>query len=144
MKLFLFFIIAVITITLSSCKTYYISTDSLKQQFSGIDSSTLKDVVVQGPGWQKIRYKANPITMIQCVDKNNQPFELPNGPSIEMRVTHDRKKSIFYFDRVVVNDSTLKGVKSRFFSSITQTIPLASITKIEVQDGGKKYSYVNE
>lgn len=120
------------------------STQGLKDQFAGIDSSQLVDVVMKGPVGDVYRYKANPITVIKCLDKNGRPAELMNGPSIEMRITHRGKKTIFYFDRVFVGDSTVKGVRSRFLESVTATIPLRDITKIEVQNGRKNFQYVSK
>jgi hypothetical protein len=128
----------------SSCKTYYISKDSLVEQFQGIDSLKFRDVVVKGPFGETYKYKANPITVIKCVDKNNNAAELINSPSIEMRVTHNSKKTILYFDRVYVSDSVLTGVASRFISSAIRKIPLNEISRIEVQDGKKKYRYLQQ
>ena len=126
-----------------SCKTYQIPVESFKQQFSGIDSSKLVEVRLLGPFGEGGTYPANPIKTIRCVDKNNQEHLLPNGPSIEARFTYDaNKKVIFYFDRLFVTDSTVTGIRSRFIGSMRKTIPLSSITKIEVQDGQKKYRYV--
>jgi hypothetical protein len=130
-----------LTFMISSCKTYYIPKESLIQQFRGIDSSQFKEVLVKGPIGENYRYWANPITVIHCVDKKNNPAELINSPSIEMRVTHRGKKTIFYFDRIYVGDSSVTGVESRFISSIRKTIPLSDISKIEVQDGRKNYHY---
>jgi single-stranded DNA-specific DHH superfamily exonuclease len=129
----------------TSCTTYLIPVSSFKEQFAGIDSTKLLDVRVKGPGFTQFEYKANPITTINCVDKENKPAQLKNSPSIEMRVTYGKKnkRAIFYFDRVYVSQRSLVGVQSRFISSIRKTIPLDSITKIEVQDGQKKFSYVD-
>jgi hypothetical protein len=121
-----------------------LSTESLKERFAGIDSSKLVDVEMRGPLGEVYRYQANPIRVIKCVDRQGQPVALANGPSIEMRVTHNKKKTIFYFDRVFVNDSTITGVRSRFIGSLTATIPLNDITKIEVQNGGKNYRYAGK
>jgi hypothetical protein len=61
-----------------------------------------------------------------------------------MRVTHSNgKKYHFYFDTVVLENDTLKGGRSRFVQGLTRAIPLDSIVKIEVQDGGKKFDYQN-
>src|SRR6266496_3748489 len=129
---------------LSSCTTYYISLDSFKQQFAGIDSTKLKDVKVEGPIGEVYNYPANPITTIKCMDKNGNPAELTNSPSIEIRFTYgiNNKRAILYFDRIYVSDSAVVGVESRFIPSIRKTIPLNSITKIEVQDGKKSFRYV--
>jgi hypothetical protein len=132
---------------LTSCKTYYISPDSFKQQFAGIDSTKLKLVEMTGGGslWVTDQYLANPITKIKCEDKNGNPAELENSPAIEIRFTYgvNNKKTSGYFDRVFVSDSIVTCIISRFIPTMRKTIPLNSITKIEVQNGGKNYKYVN-
>jgi len=54
------------------------------------------------------------------------------------------KRTIFYFDRIFVTDSTLTGVRSRFISSINKKIRLKDIKKIEIQDGKKNFDYVSK
>ena len=129
---------------MTSCSSYLIPLDSFKKQFSKIDSASMNFVRVRGPYGETLNYLANPIRQIRCVDKNGNALELRNGPSIEIRFTYGTKnnKAIYYFDRIYVNDSIVVGVQSRIISSIRKTIPLKSITKIEVQDGKKKYYYL--
>ena len=130
---------------LSSCTTYIIPVESLKAQFSEIDSTDFVNVVVSGPVGGSYNYLANPIKSISCIDKHNNQVELINSPSIEMRVTENgNRKTIFYFDRIFVSKSYLYGVQSRFAPSITRTIPLKDITKIEVQDGKKNFKYITK
>jgi hypothetical protein len=127
----------------ASCANYYLTTDSLRKQFSGIDSTKLRRVTVRGPVGERDAYLANPIDTIECVDKEGNPGRLIDSPSIEMRVTETNgKRTVFYFDRVFVTDSTLLGVQSRFISSIRKTIRLKDIKKIEIQDGKKNFDYV--
>ena len=130
---------------LTSCTTYLIPVESFKQQFENIDSTNLRQVEVTGPIGDFYFYLANPIDTIKCEDKNGIAYGLINSPSIEIRFTHGlkNKKTVFYFDRVYVHDNSVIGVQSRFISAIRNTIPLDSITKIEVQDGGKKFQYNN-
>jgi len=129
---------------LSSCKTYYIPLDSFKQQFAGMDTSKLKEVTTRGPMGDKVKYKTFPIDFIKCVDKNGNPIELQNSPSLEIRFTDtNNKKTIFYFDLISVDETYVRGVQSRFITSIKKTIPLNTIKTIEIQDGKKKFSYVN-
>ena len=136
-------IIALVLITIfSSCKTYYVQVESLKEQFRGIDSSQFKEVAIKGPVGEVYKYKANPISLIKCVDNKGNPRELRNSPSLEMRITHNGKKTILYFDRVYVGDSALTGVESRFVSVVRKNILFSEISKIEVQDGGKNFRYV--
>ena len=128
----------------TSCTTYYIPVNSLKEQFAGIDSTKLINVTVKGPYYDRYHYLAHPLTIIQCVDKKGNPCRLINSPSIEMRITYGRnnKKTVFYFDRIYVDSNSVKGIKSRFIDSIRGSVPLDSITQIEIQDGRKKFEYV--
>lgn len=126
----------------SSCENYYISKDSFIKQFAGIDSTKLRTVVVGGSMFGTATYKANPINKIKCVDKKGRENELDNGPSIETRMTiNNKKRIVFYFDRVIIIDSVVYGVQSRFLN-IRTSIPLKDITKIEVQDGRKNFDYI--
>ena len=130
-----------------SCKTYYISTDSFKEQFAGVDSTKLKMVEMTGGGylWVTEQYLANPLTKIKCQDKKGNTAELDNGPKIEIRFTYggNNRRASGYFDRVFVSDSAVTFIQSRFIPTIRKTIPLNVITKIEVQNGGKNFKYVN-
>ena len=129
---------------LSSCQTYFVSVESFKQQFGGIDSSKLKDVTVLTPIGSRIKYKALPVTTIKCIDNKGKSFELFNRPSIEIRFTDsNNKRTIFYFDRINVTDTSVTGVQSRIISSIRKTISLKSVRTIEIQDGRKRFRYVD-
>ena len=133
-----------LVVLFSSCKTYYIPVDSFKQQFKGLDSSKLKEVTTRGPVGDKVKYLAYPIAFIKCVDKNGNAFELKNSPSIEIRFTYNsNRRTIFYFDLLRVTDSTITGGLSRIIGTYRKTIPLSTVTKIEVQDGRKNYKYAD-
>jgi len=142
MKKTLLLLIAIVVIT--SCTTYHIPVNSFREQFAGIDSTKLIEVTVEGPVYKKYHYLANPITTIQCVDKKGNPHQIINSPSLETRFTYGNKnkKTIFYFDRIYVDENSVRGVESRFMDFIRKSIPLDSITKIEIQDGHKKFKYV--
>ena len=138
-------------LSFSSCTNYYMTVSSLKEQFAGIDSSKLVEVYVEGPfsvgvtgALTNYHYKANPIKVIKCTDKDGNPAQLINGPRIETRITYGykHKRTIFYFDRVMLINNSIVGVESRIISSIRKVIPLDSIVKIEVQDDHKRFSYV--
>lgn len=132
----------ILTILLYSCKNYYIPKDSFIKQFADIDSTKLRTVVVSGPMGATLTYKANPINKIKCVDKKGNDAELNNGPAIETRIAiNDKKRVVFYFDRVILQDSVVYGVQSRFINMRT-SIPVKDITKIEVQNGHKKFVYI--
>ena len=121
-------LLLVLVLLFSGCKTYYIPVDRFKQQFEGMDSSKMKDVVTRGPMGGLVKYKIYPIDYIKCVDKNDKPVVLKNGPSIEMRITDvHNKRTIFYFDLIRVDESSILGVESRFMPSIKKRIPLNEI-----------------
>ncbi len=128
----------------SSCKTYHIPVESFKKQLSDIDSTQLRMVRTRGPAGGITEYPANPIDQIKCVDKGGNEIELQNSPSIETRITtSDGKRIILYFDRIYVQNDTLIGYRSLFIG-LPKRIPLAEITKVEVQDGRKNFHYVEK
>lgn len=138
----LFFCI-VTAVAFNACKNYYIPKESFIKQFHSVDSASLRNVTVAGPYGSIYQYKANAINMIKCVDKKGNSAELGNSPSIETRITiNDKKRIVFYFDRVIMQDSIVYGVQSRFVTSVRKAIPVKDITKIEVQDGHKQFTYI--
>lgn len=129
---------------LASCKTYYIPIDSFKEQVKDINSVELRTVYTKGPMGDVVEYKTYPIDYIKCVDKDNNPTELKNSPSIEIRFTEkSNKRTIFYFDQIYVQDSMIIGDGSRFIQ-YQKTIHIDSLKLIEVQDGKKNFKYVDK
>lgn len=130
-------------ITLSSCITYQMTPIALQEQFGGIDSLDLRMVNVKGPLGEKYQYLSHPNKFITLTDNKGVSVLKPIKPSIEMRVTYDYEKTIiFYLDRIFVTSDTLIGHRSRFIESISKQIPLNKIEKIEIQDGRKKFTYI--
>ncbi|MPT36881.1 MAG: hypothetical protein E2604_17785 [Flavobacterium sp.] len=128
-----------------SCKTYTIPTDSFKEQFTKTEQFETKEVQINNPLlYGNLSYKANNIKNLLVRDKEGNFLTIPNSPSLEMRITHKNgKRYIFYFDTVVLENDILKASRSRFIPSLTKSIPLDSISKIEVQEGGKNFKYKN-
>lgn len=134
----------VLALTFSGCKTYFIPVDSFSEQMKDIDSVELKTVYTKGPMGDVVSYKTYPIDYIKCVDKKNNPVELKNSPSLEIRFTDkNNKRTYFYFDQIYIQDSTVFGDGSRFINYQKQ-IPLKEIQLIEIQDGRKKFKYVEK
>lgn len=137
-------LIVLIVFGLFSCKTYYISIESFKEQFNEIDSTKLVIVNTRGPAGDIVQYPANPIKFIKCVDKKNNPFELKNSPSIEIRFTNNNnKRTIYYFDRVFLQDTLIIGDMSRFIR-YRKGISINDVKLIEIQDGHKNFKYVEK
>ena len=138
-KISLFLLLALL---FAGCKTYYIPVDSFTHQMKDVDSVELRTVYTKGPAGDVVSYKTYPIDYIQCVVKDNNLVELKNSPSIEIRFTNKNdKRTIFYFDQIYVQDSTVIGDGSRFIN-YQKRIPLKEIKRIEVQDGRKNFKYV--
>ena len=128
---------------LVSCKTFYFPLESFKAQFSEIDSTKLRTVYTKGPAGDIVEYRSAPIDYIKCVDKMNNPVELKNGPSIEIRFTEkNNRKTIFFFDRVFIQDTLIIGDRSRFLG-LSKAISINNVKLIEIQDGHKNYKYVD-
>ncbi len=129
----------ILSLSIFSCKSYYIPVNSFKSQFTDIDSTSLKPVIVKDPAGTRHVYLANPIDFIYCEDKDGNQHKLQNNPSIEIRFTdYKNKRTVFYFDRVFMNDSVIIGYRSRF-AGLKQEIPIKDVIKIEVQDGQKGF-----
>lgn len=128
-----------------SCKTYSIPVESFREQMIGETSESIKKVQIKNPlFYSDIKYNSNNIKRIIVTDKDGKRTYLDNSPSIEMRVTQvNGKRYNFYFDTVILENDTLKGGRSRFAKVLDRQIPMDSIVRIEVQDGGKKFEYQN-
>ena len=134
-----------ITLLILSCKTYTISPDSFREQMVTAKTENMTAVEINNPlFYNNIKYYSNNIDRLRVMDKNGEEMILENSPSIEMRVTdNNSKRHILYFDTVTLENDTLKGGASRFIQRLTLEIPIDSITKIELQDGKKKFNYQN-
>lgn len=135
----------VILLMITSCKSYTIPIDSFKEQLKESNSSATKNVTINNPLLPgTISYTTNNVEGLIVKNKNGASTYLKNSPSIEMRVTHrNGKKYHMYFDTVIMEDGILKGARSRFIQGLNREIPMDSIVKIEIQEGGKKFKYQN-
>lgn len=137
-------IFALIHLGIVSCKTYHIPLDSFNDQLKDIDNVELKTVKTKGPMGDVVSYETYPIEFINCIDNNNEPIQLKNSPSIEIRFTDkNNKHTTFYFDQIYIQDSTVFGDGSRFIN-YKKEIRINNIKLIEVQDGLKNFKYVKK
>lgn len=138
-------VVLVLLFMIMSCKSYTIPVDSFREQLIDSNSTNMNDATINNPlSLGTISYSTNNIDGIIVRDKDRQNKYLKNSPSLEIRVTHQNgKRYHMYFDTVILENGTLKGSRSRFIQSLNREIPMDSIIKIEVQDGGKKFKYQN-
>lgn len=105
--------------------------------------SEMKEVAVQGPLGERTTYKTFKQDSVDCINKKGQWVRLEKIPSLEIRFTDVKnKKTVFYFDRIFVTDSSVSGTYSRILG-LRKIIPLNTVKKIEIQDGHKNYRYVH-
>lgn len=123
----------------SSCVPFYeVRINDLKEQFSAIDSSKFINTEIKGFYGDVYTYLANPVDYIRCFDKHNKPINIENSSSVELKVLEkDNKKTIFYLDRVFVNDSLLYGFESRMQPK-RKVVNLNNVKKIQCS-GGRGY-----
>jgi hypothetical protein len=125
---------------LLSCKTYTVPPESFKRQWLESDGNKLREVSLNQSYNRTI---ANSLKYLSVYDKQGMVAFIQNSPSIEMLVTlKNGKQKLFYLDTVTLEDDTLKGIKSRILG-LPNKVAFADIAKIEVQDGGKNYHYVD-
>jgi len=125
--------LSLISVLFYSCSTYLVPVDSFKNQFGAMKETDMKEVVVQGPLAEQTRYKTFPQDSVDCT-KNGQWIRLEKTPSLEICFTDDRnKKTVYYFDRIFVTDTTVSGTYSRI-PGLQKSIPLEIIQKIEIQN----------
>lgn len=108
-----------------------------------MDSSSMREVTARGPVGERVKYKTYPIDNIHAIDKAGNSITIPNSPSLEIRFTDtSNKKTIFYFDLIRFDGVNITGRQSRFISAFKKTIPINTVSKIEVQHGKKNFRYV--
>lgn len=141
-KMFPRFAAPVLLLLLVSCKTYIIPVERFKAQLETWERAGKQKVLTQGPlGGQRMHttYAAD---SIYAVDKKGQPVRIAMTPAVEIRITDTLNQStVFYFDLVRLDGANIVGGRSRIVS-VRKTIPINSIKKIEVQNGGKAFRYV--
>lgn len=133
---------SLLAISAASCKTYTIPVDSFKQQFDPSVATSNRTVTTVGPWRGRYSYRTLNVDSIRVVDKKGNIAWLKSGPSLEMRVTQfGSKRTVFFFDLTRFDGDTLEGSISRLIPTWKKKIPISTISKIEIQNGGKNYYY---
>ena len=101
-------------------------------QFHITTESLLKQLAVSGTE-QHIFVKGNDLKTVVCLDKNEaeQTLDVTNRTGIRIR-KKDSSKTTFYFNTVILTDSTITGSKTHFFNALIKPIPLSDISIIEI------------
>jgi hypothetical protein len=130
--------VAIAVFALSSCTTYYMSTDSLKSQLQGINPEKIHEAYDYRLGMGLVFLQTrknfyNGIESIDVTDKQGRSEKLPVNNHTSVRLTTlDGRRVIVYFDSMFLLDTLICGSKSHFI-----TLPIHrnidSIAKVEVQ-----------
>lgn len=135
MKANLTTLLAVCTLLLSGCATYHLSTQSLLEQFAGTQKEKKILIVIMPPYFfYPGIVDGNSLRTIDVLDKSEQPHTLNVNRHTGVRITQKTgKRTTFYFNTLLLKDSTITGSKTHFFTAKIKPIQFANIEKIELQ-----------
>lgn len=121
--------IVVVAMFFSSCATYHLTTESLTAQFAEVGTEKKEAPL--------FFYKAvygNQLSSIKVFDKNGNEKLLPVTNHTGIRITRsDNSRVTFYFNTLILQDSTITGSKSNFVKAPIKPINFSEIKKIELQ-----------
>jgi hypothetical protein len=127
-------LLLVLSISLGGCATYHLSTQSLVEQCANTHQQEKLNVVIAFPLFLPFEVTGNDLTEIKVLDKNNQEQILPVNHHTSVRIIKkNSKKNSFYFDTLILKDSTITGKKDHFIGFNITPINLNDIDRIEIQ-----------
>ncbi len=132
-------VLIVFLLILSSCSTYYLTSQSLKEQLQNIDPNKIHDAYDFRLGLLGVALKGgknfyNGIETIKCKDKNGKDMLFKVQSQTGIRLTDSSGKRIqLYFDSIFLRDSLVYGSKSHFITLPVTPMNIDKLTKIEIQ-----------
>lgn len=127
----LIFLIAPVVLT--GCATYHLTTESLVQQFANTQPEK-KYIYTPTLPFIPFSVTGNNLTSIVCLDKNGKETTIQLSNRTSVRITKvDSSRTTFYFNTLLIKDSTISGSKTHFFNAQIRPIKLRDIARIEVQ-----------
>lgn len=122
------------TLFLVGCTTYHVTTESLLQQFADVHPETKTNFIIAFPLIFPWSVTGNSLTEIKVLDQNNKEHTIQVTYHTGVRISKkDGTKKTFYFDTLLISDSTINGKKSHFVGIDIHPIKLSDIEKIELQ-----------
>ena len=118
---------SIISLTfLTGCASYQISSSSLSDQLTS-------NIVSKGYLFATDAVKGNDLKTIKCLDKNGKEKEIIITNRTGVRITKvDNTRKTFYFNTLLIKDSSIVGSKTHFFNDQIRPIKFSDIIKIEV------------
>ena len=119
-----------------SCETYHLSTQSLLEQFAGTGTEKKTTFLIIAPYvFFPGVVKGNDLTTIKCIGKNGEERVIAVTNRTEVRITKlDNTKTTFYFNTLLLKDSTITGSKTHFVNAQIKPVKFSDILKIEIQE----------
>lgn len=123
---------------MSSCKTYYMTPESLKVQLQHIDPNKIEEsydfrLGVIGVALKGGKNFYNGIDSVNCKDKHGNDALIPIKTQTGIRmVDNSGRKLTLYFDSVFLKDSLVYGSKSHFITLPVTPMNINKITRIEI------------
>jgi hypothetical protein len=118
---------------LAGCATYHLSTESLVQQMA--DTQPEKKYIY-APTLPFIPFSVdgNSLHQLKCLDKSGKEttIDVTNRTSVRLTLA-DSSRTTFYFNTLLLKDSTIAGSKTHFFEMHIKPVKLRDVVKIEVQ-----------
>jgi hypothetical protein len=129
----------VFSLLFTSCSTYYLTSQSFKEQLQKIDPNKISDAYDFRLGLVGVALKGgknfyNGIETVKCTDKNGNNFILTVKPQTAVRMTDSSGRRIqLYFDSLFLRDSLVYGSKSHFITLPVTPMNVNKLIKIEIQ-----------
>ncbi|HEV2479853.1 MAG TPA: hypothetical protein VGS79_09310 [Puia sp.] len=118
---------------LAGCATYYLSTDSLVQQMADTQPER-KYIYTPATLFIPFSVEGNSLHQLKCLDKHGKETTIDVDNRTSVRITlADSSRKTFYFNTLLLQDSTITGSKTHFFEMHIKPIRLRDVAKIEVQ-----------
>ncbi len=131
MKYSLGFIVIMLSILCTSCKSYQITNESLVEQLKANQTIAPNAYYRQ---FSLVNYPSNNLTKIKCIDRlGNCVWLYPDKNTSFKLVRKSTRKSVtLYFDTVILQNDTLSGLKSRLVG-MQRVFPLSDLEKVIIQ-----------
>ena len=121
-------------ILLTGCATYHLTTKSLLEQFVDVTPEKKVNLIFAYPFVFPGTVTGNSLKEVKVLDDKNIEHIIPVTNHTGIRITKkDGTKRTFYFDTLLIQDSTINGKKSHFVGINIKPVNLNDIEKIELQ-----------
>lgn len=110
------------------------TTQSLLEQFAETQKEKKVLIVVSFPFFFPFVVTGNSLRQVKVLDKNEKECNIPVTHHTGVRITKkDGTRKTFYFNTLIIKDSTITGKNDHFIGVNIKPINLNNIEKIELQ-----------